>query len=122
MEGSDYTTLLPYFPQGEGEFYGEEGLESDTGVSSFQKLQWDVMLDSLSMENKNDPILLASDSIKICHSGESFEAALSLIRAPVKYIIKYSLQKEFDRECFRDYMGKLWCCHRQRNPTLGMYT
>ena len=132
----DYTSLLPYFPcstdmhyrvdDGDGEFCDK--FDVDTPESA----RWEMILDAI--DSKDVPIVVPSDSIKICGGGPSWSAVFSLIRAPIKatpkmleesdaYMSKDSLQKagvcKEDIPVILNACKKLQCSNQQKCPSLG---
>ena len=139
VKGEEYTSLLPYFPHRMGQSYGYESEKSrftkllDDG--GFQMYEWDVMQDSI--DSKDDPTLLAPDSIKICGRETTWSSAFDFIKTPVKVSAEMLDEAEADMDknslmkagvCEEDIPIILDACdkskrsHQQKNPTLGMYT
>ena len=134
VEGDEYTSLLPYFPCCKGLHFraGDRNFCDEFDVSDLQSLQWDVIL--YSIDSQDAPIVIPPDSIKICHGGPDWDAAFSLIRAPIKttlamleeadaYMNKVSLQKAgVDKEdipIILDACTQVECTEQQKNPSLG---
>ena len=137
-----YTTLLPYFPSEMGDASGMEGCDDDSSyphlpdASPSEKLRWNVMLTSMQNYRRDNPVLLAPGSVKICSAEPSWKSVFSLIKAPVKatpemleeanaFLHESSLKEagvcEEDIPIILNAYEKLQRSDRQKNPTLGMY-
>ena len=140
--GYGYTTLLPYFPPETGtggyENFDNSNYPHLPDASAFERLKWDTMLDSMRISSKDDPVLLAPGSVKICGVEPSWNSVFSLIKAPIKATpemleeadaciydessLKVAGVCEEDIPIILDAYDKLQRSHWQKNPTLGMYT
>ena len=125
VKGSEYKSLLPYFPHKVGEGFSYDGCEEnpftelidENWCGLFQVYEWYTM--QYSTSTKDHPILLDPGSIKICGSdGTECNFVYNFIKIPNR--ASQEMCKE-DIPVLLDACKKLLCSHRQINPALGSY-
>ena len=110
VKGSEYKSLLPYFPRKilDDDFYED---------CTLQKCEWYMMQYSIGTED--NPTLLDPGSIKVCGSDRTECSFLyNFIKIPKR--ASDEICKE-DIPVFLDACKKLQCSYRQINPVIGTY-
>jgi hypothetical protein len=149
-KGSEYKSLLPFFPLIMCEGLSYDGYEKnpfpeliDTDCNFDQVYEWYVMQCSIGgYSYKDHPKLLEPDSVKFCGSDRemTWSSVFEFIKTPVRvsaemleeagvrindYMHSSSLEKagvcKKDIPILLDAYDKLQRSRRQKNPTLGAY-
>ena len=142
VKGSEYISLLPYFPLNDSYFYEFEKEDNpftellNEDDSQSQVYEWYMMQDSIGTEDH--PTLLDPGSVRVCGSDEelTWSSVFNFINTPVRasaemlekanaYMDASSLEEagvcKEEIPIILDAYDKLLCTFRQKNPMLGAY-
>ena len=141
VKGSEYISLLPYFPLNDCYFYDFEEDNPFTELlneddSQFQVYEWYMMQDSIGTEDH--PTLLDPGSVRVCGSDEelTWSSVFDFIKTPVRASAEMleeadacmdasSLEEagvcKEEIPIILNACDKLLCSFRQKKPMLGTY-